>query len=1097
MAFNESVNAGIPFENKSIVHPDVDITNISNISNINDESQDRILNNDDMLVYDNIINEVSEDMPANKNVIYGTIEQQANKFKILDIESSKLIRNKNKNNPFISYMNINSLRNKIHDLRSLLADLNPEVITISETKIDHTFPAAQFMIDGYINPENFRKYRNEHGGGLITYIKRGIPHKRLRKIEPKNLEVTCIELIFGKRKWGYVTVYRPPNVNITSFFTDLATCLEEITNTYDHIIVTGDININTQNYSSPGYQIYKNFIDVFSLKNLIKYDTCYTKRDDKHTSSSVDVFLKNNANKFFNTHTITTGISDCHTLIGSLLRATYKRSEHYEIEYRNYKKLYQNFDSFKNEIDLIDQNIPINQKCDPNKYYDVFTSTFEAALNRHAPLKKKKIRGNDGGFANKELRKSWYKRSRLRNIYNKNKNEENWNKYKKQRNICTSLKRKAKKQYFIEKTKDQKSFWKIFGPYISNKGHHSQEDYIVSDNGKLVNDKKEVANLFNTYFINIIENSTGKAAQTFKFDDIKPKINQIIEAYQNHPSILLIKEKMSKCQDFEKFQIGECTESEIHEIITKINIKASQGFDKIPPKILKMCAKEIALPLSSIINISTKLETFVDTAKISLCTPLYKNPPDGNRQQIPQYRPINVCTGFSKILERYNLNSMLKHTNKILSKHITAYRKGHSCQNVLLKLTEDWRKHIDDNKIVGGLLMDLSKAFDCLPHELLIAKLEAYGFDKNTLNKLYSYLKNRKQSVKINGILSDFLEFLSGVPQGSILGPILFNIFINDFIFHMEKTTADVFNFADDNTLSACAENISELKHILETAAAEALKWLDANEMIANPDKFHAIILKKPSLKIDDLKINVGNQQITPEKTVKLLGVTIDDKLNFRKHIQNICKAAGAKLNAIKRLGLNLDEKERKLLIEAHVTSNFNYCSTVWHFCGLSEVHKMEKLNERCIRFIYNEYNKQYFAILTEKKLRTLFGKRMQIMCCETYKTINGLNAEYMKDVLEKRTSNYPSRNKNNLNIPKVNQITYGYKSYRVQGPKMWNLLPNKIKDADTYDTFLNGIRALEMPFCSCSNCLMLQIQISGSSSLVDKMLQDIVINDR
>ena len=126
---------------------------------------------------------------------------------------------------------------------------------------------------------------------------------------------------------------------------------------------------------------------------------------------------------------------------------------------------------------------------------------------------------------------------------------------------------------------------------------------------------------------------------------------------------------------------------------------------------------------------------------------------------------------------------MLDHTNQILSKHITAYRKGHSCHHVLLKLTKDWRKHID---VLGALVMDLSKAFDCLPHELLIAKLEAYGFDKRTLNMLYSYLKRRKQSVKINGILSDFLEILSGVPQGSILGQILFNIFINDFIYHMQ-----------------------------------------------------------------------------------------------------------------------------------------------------------------------------------------------------------------------------------------------------------------------------------------------------------------------
>ena len=188
---------------------------------------------------------------------------------------------------------------------------------------------------------------------------------------------------------------------------------------------------------------------------------------------------------------------------------------------------------------------------------------------------------------------------------------------------------------------------------------------------------------------------------------------------------------------------------------------------------------------------------------------------------MPLYRPLNVCTSFSKIIERYNLNSMFEHVNTILSKHITAYRKGHICQHVLLKLTEEWRKYIDQNKIVGGLLMDLSKAFDCLPHELLIAKLEAYGFEKSTLNIFYSYLKNRKQAVKINGIYSDFLEILSGVPQGSILGPILFNIFINDFMYHMELTRADVFNFADDNTLSAFSENVKDLKLKLDEAAVK------------------------------------------------------------------------------------------------------------------------------------------------------------------------------------------------------------------------------------------------------------------------------------
>ena len=408
-----------------------------------------------------------------------------------------------------------------------------------------------------------------------------------------------------------------------------------------------------------------------------------------------------------------------------------------------------------------------------------------------------------------------------------------------------------------------------------------------------------------------------------------------------------------------------------------MNIKASQGWDKIPAKILKTCAHIISEPLSQIINQSIEKGIFVDTGKIALVTPLYKNPKAGSRQDISHYRPLSVLTSFSKIFERYYLDSMLNHVNKILDKHISAYRKGHSCQHVLLKLTEEWRKHMDQNKIVGGLLMDLSKAFDCLPHELLIAKLAAYGFEEATLNLLYSYLKNRKQAVKINGIFSDFLEILSGVPQGSILGPILFNIFMNDFIYQLEETPVDDYNFADDNTLSACAENVSDLKIKLEHGATEALKWLTSNNMIANPDKFKAIILKKASIDCNShIAIKVGDQLIEPTSSVNLLGLEIDDKLNFRNYIKEMCRKAGAKLNAIKRLQCILDEKERKILVDAHVTSQFNYCSTVWHFCGLSEIHKMEKLHERAIRFIYNEQSKAYFDILKENKITTLYGRR-------------------------------------------------------------------------------------------------------------------------
>ena len=159
--------------------------------------------------------------------------------------------------------------------------------------------------------------------------------------------------------------------------------------------------------------------------------------------------------------------------------------------------------------------------------------------------------------------------------------------------------------------------------------------------------------------------------------------------------------------------------------------------------------------------------------------------------------------------------------------------KNYSTQHVLLRLIENWRRCLDENKVVGAVLMDLSKVFDCLSHELLIAKLDAYGFNENTIRLVYSYLTNRKQSVKIKRFLSALKRILSGVPQGSILGPILFNIFINDLFYFVGE--GDLHNFADDNTVSGNAFPLNELIQELQTLTESTISWFDQNHMIANP----------------------------------------------------------------------------------------------------------------------------------------------------------------------------------------------------------------------------------------------------------------------
>ena len=265
---------------------------------------------------------------------------------------------------------------------------------------------------------------------------------------------------------------------------------------------------------------------------------------------------------------------------------------------------------------------------------------------------------------------------------------------------------------------------------------------------------------------------------------------------------------------------------------------------------------------------------------------------------------------------------------------------------------------MDNKKFVGAVLMDLSKAFDCIPHDLLIAKLEAYGFSFDSLVFFYSYLKRRRQNVKINNVFSVFQILLSGVPQGSILGSILFNIFINDLFLWIEE--ASLHNFADDNTLSAFASSIQELISILENDSEIAIKWFKENGMSVNPEKFHGIILNRCGRHPDLHKMNFSGFEITTEKIVNLLGINIDYKINFNKHIDTLCRKAAGQLNAIGRMEKYIGENEKAVLVQSFVQANFNYCPLVWFFTSPESLRKIERIQERALRILVNDYDNTY-----------------------------------------------------------------------------------------------------------------------------------------
>ena len=215
-------------------------------------------------------------------------------------------------------------------------------------------------------------------------------------------------------------------------------------------------------------------------------------------------------------------------------------------------------------------------------------------------------------------------------------------------------------------------------------------------------------------------------------------------------------------------------------------------------------------------------------------------------------------------------------------------------------MIETWKEALDRNGAAGGILTDLSKAFDCLSHELLIAKLHAYGFGHSALNFIFDYMENRKQRVKINGSYSTWRDLKKGVQQGSILGPLLFNIFINDIFLFVDKSK--LANFADDNTDYATADNVLQLLHLLKNESTVLLEWFKVNEMKSNDDKLHLIVNNTNKNYSSTGCIYIQNEFIESEDSVKLLGVTIDSKLRFKEHVTGLIKKGNQKLHALARI---------------------------------------------------------------------------------------------------------------------------------------------------------------------------------------------------
>ena len=931
----------------------------------------------------------------------------------------------------IGHLNVQGLQNKFDQVALMLNSERNDihVLGLSETKLKDFHPDDAFPIDNY---QLFRKdrvitcERKEYGGGINVYVKEGIKCARRSDLETDEVECLFLEIFPNNGKSFLIgNLYRNPKESVqwNQLFEDMTEkVLKEEKETY----FLGDFNRDLLNS-----QIKKSWLEYMEQFGLIQQVTVPT-RQTEVSSTLIDHVYSNSPSNISSVTVPKVGLSDHYPIfLTRKINASLPKSSHYTIKYRSYKNF--NEENFINELSSASWDV-IKVFEDPDDILETWSTMFLDIVDIHLPVKEHRVKNKQQPkWLTPEIMNAMKTRDRYKSLNNDQE-------YKVWRNKVKQMIKKSKKMQYrslIEENNSKPSnIWKIFKELGATKNKSKCTTNTISVDGHEYTDSLEIANEFNKFFVTV--------ASKLKEPNLQPNFERLDK---------FCDERIPKDTEF---SIPFLTREKVEKYLKDLDLSKATGTDDIGPRLLKLSAPFISDSITYICNKSIQNSEFPSKWKEGKVTPLFKN---GTKEDVNNYRPISILPILSKIIEKHVHDSLMEFLNsfELLHKTQSGFRPNHSCETALTYMIDSWLKAINDDEIVGVVMVDFKKAFDLVDHNLLIDKLKHYRLSDTTIKWFSSYLIGRKQKVSIGNKLSDEERVLNGVPQGSILGPLMFLLFINDLPLNTDNVKTDL--YADDTILHEKGKSILNIKNKLQISLNNLQEWCKNNGMVLNTAKTKVMLIttrqKRVHITKEDMTLTYNHVILNDISEDKILGVQVDDHLLFSYHIDKTAKKITSNIWLLSRIKDFLNTEHRVQFYKSFIQPHLDYCNIVWGATTQSNLLRLFRLQKRACK-IFLDYNvDNIFESMKDLKIMTIYERIFFRKAKFMYKVSNSITPSYINDMFIRRTTNLALRSSTSINYipPKPNKEIFK-RSISYSGPLIWNSLPAEIRQAESMSSF-------------------------------------------